>query len=140
MSVEENKAVGRRLLEGFNTGNVEIADKLVDTNFVNHNPDYGVTPDREGLKQYVNIMLTAFPDATVTIDDEIAEGDKVVARTTITGTHKGEIMGIPPTGKQVSIPSILIIRYAEGKAMERWALSDRLSLMQQLGILPTPGQ
>ena len=85
------------------------------------------------------LLRSAFPDFKATIDDLVAEGDKVVIRQTWTGTHKGEFMGVPPTGKSVSFGVIDILRIAGGKVVEHWGLMDSMSLMQQLGASPTPG-
>ncbi len=140
MSVEENKAIERRFTEElFNKGNLAAVDELVATNFVAHIGIPGVTPDREGLKQFVTINRTAFPDFHSTIEDIIAEGDKTVQRFTARGTHKGEFMGIPPTGKQVTITGIAIDRIAGGKIVENWVNMDMLGMMVQLGVVPPPG-
>lgn len=95
-----------------------------------------MTPDREGFKQFIKMVRDAFPDFHDTVEDLIAENDKVVLRVTCTGTHKGEFMGVPPTGKQVTVSAIAIYRFAGGKAVEHWNVTDRLSLMQQLGVIP----
>ena len=138
---EENKAIARRLFgEGINEGNLSVADELVAPDFINHNPARGATPDREGLKQYVTMLRSAFPDLHGTIEDQIAEGDKVVLRMTFRGTHRGKLMGIPPTGKELAVIAIGIFRFAGGKIVERWAITDELGMMQQLGVIPTPGQ
>jgi steroid delta-isomerase-like uncharacterized protein len=140
MSTEENEAIVRRIIGEFlNEGNLALADELSTEDFVNHSPGSGITPDREGLKRYVSNLRTAFPDMVTTIDDMIAEGDKVVVRVTSSGTHMGDLAGIPPTGRQVRVPAISIIRFADGKAVERWNITDELSLLQQLGILPSVG-
>jgi steroid delta-isomerase-like uncharacterized protein len=142
MTVEENKAIVRRMYEEIhNKGNMATADELVASNFIDHNPPGpGIPPGPEGIKQIFGMLRSAFPDFHTTVEDMIAEGDRVVARLTITGTHKGEFMGIPPTGKQVSMEVIDITRLAQGKAVERWGQGDMLGLMQQLGVIPPPGQ
>ncbi len=99
-----------------------------------------VSPDLQGLKQFVTVVTAVFPDWHPTIEDMIAEGDKVVVRFTGSGTHKGEFMGIPPTGKQVTITAIAIQRIAGGKIVENWLQADMLGMMQQLGVVPPPGQ
>ena len=112
MSTEENKAIVRRATEElFNKNNLAVIDELYATNFVSHGTP-AMTPDREGYKQFVTMSHTALPDFHTTIEDMIAEGDKVVQRFTARGTHKGEFMGIPPTGKQVTITGIAIDRIA----------------------------
>lgn len=140
MSVEENKAIASRAVEElWNKNNLAVVDELYATNFVSHGlPE--VTPDREGYKQFVTISRTALPDFHTTVEDIIAEGDKVVQRFTARGTHKGEFMGIPPTGKQVTITGIAIDRIAGSKIVENWANMDMLGMMVQLGVVPTPGQ
>ena len=140
MSVEENKAIDRRFTEElFNKGNLAVVDELVATNFVDHSGFPGVTPDREGYKQFATISRTALPDFHTTIEDIIAEGDKVVQRFTARGTHKGEFMGIPPTGKQVTVAGIAIHRITDGKIVENWVNMDMLGMMVQLGVVPPPG-
>lgn len=139
---EQNKAIARRMYEEMhNKGNVAAADKFVTNNFVDHNPPGPqVPPGPEGIKQGLGRFIAAFPDFHVTIEDMIAEGDKVVARLTITGTHKGEFMGRAPTGKQVTLGVVDILRIAGGKAAERWGQMDMLGIMQQLGVVTPPGQ
>ncbi len=140
MSVEENKAIVRRATEEiFNRRNLAVIDELYATNFVSHGGTPEVTPDREGYKQFVTMSRTALPDFHTTIEDMIAEGDKVVQRFTAHGTHKGDFMGIPPTGKQVTVTGIAIDRIAGGKIVENWANMDMLGVMVQLGVVPPPG-
>jgi len=142
MSTEQNKALLSRLIkEVFNRGNIRLVDELLAPGFVDHEElPPGIPPGREGVKQLTNMFRSAFPDFKATIDDMIAEGDKVVARQTWSGTHKGEFMGIPPTGKSVSFGVIDIIRIAGGKFVEHWGQMDSMGMMQQLGAIPTPGQ
>ena len=141
MSIEENKAIVSRATEEiFNKNNLAVVEELYATNFVSHGSDIpGVTPDREGYKQFVTMSRTALPNFHTTIEDMIAEGDKVVQRFTARGTHKGEFMGIPPTGKQVTITGIAIDCIASGKIVENWANIDMLGMMVQLGVVPPPG-
>jgi len=95
--------------------------------------------DREGFKAFVGINLGAFPDVKVTSDSLVAEGDKVVNRWTAIGTHTGELMGIPATGKRITMTGITIVRVADGKITEFWMESDQMGMMQQLGVVPAPG-
>ena len=120
MSTEQNKALVRRLMEEvFNRGNISLVDELFAPDFVEHEElPPGIPAGSEGVKQMSTMFRSAFPDFKATIDDMIAEGDKVVVRGTWSGTHKGEFMGIPPTGKRVSIGVIDIIRIAGGKFVE----------------------
>ncbi len=143
MSAEENTAIIRRWFEeGFNKGNPDILDESIATNYVHHN---AFPPPEEirglaDIKQLVGGYLTAFPDAKITIDDQIAEGDQVVTRFTFRGTHKGEMVGIAPTGKQVTLTVICIDRFAEGKIVEEWENFDTHGMLQQLGAVPPLGK
>jgi len=142
MSTEQNKALVRQMVEEiFNRGNMSRADEFLAPDFVEREElPPGIPRDREGVKQLTIMLRSAFPDFKATIDDLVAEGDKVVIRQTWSGTHKGEFMGIPPTGKSVSFGVIDIIRMAGGKGVEHWGQMDSMGLMQQLGAIPTPGQ
>jgi len=142
MSAEENKAILRReMVEVWNKGNLAVVDELVANNFVLHDPSQPTeVRGPEGLKQYVTAFRTAFPDLHITFEDQVAEGDKVATRITLRGTHKGELAGIPATGKQVTITSISIDRLEAGKFVETFVSSDTLGLLQQLGVIPPPEQ
>ena len=140
MSTEENKAVARRLLEeGFNQKNWAVFDELYAPDVVVHNSSLTL-PGREAVTQFLAMFLTAFPDARFTIEDLIAEGNTVVFRHTLRGTHQGNYLGIPPTGKQIAVPGISIFRIVNGKAIEQWTNADDLGGMQQVGVIPAPGQ
>jgi steroid delta-isomerase-like uncharacterized protein len=138
MSIEQNKALFRRFVEEvFNQGDVSLIDELLTPNFVEREVLPPGTPSgREGVKQLTLMFRTAFPDFNVVIDDMIAEGDKIVARTTWNGTQKGEFMGIPPSGKRVSFDVIDIMRVSGGKVVEHWGVMDSMALMQQLAVIP----
>jgi predicted ester cyclase len=139
MSTEENKALHRIFTEEvMNLGRLSAADKFVATELVDHGAFPGLPPGLEGFKQSMAILRAGFPDVHFTLDDEIAEGDKVVVRTTMHGTHRGTFAGIPPTGKQVSVQTIDIVRIAHGKIVEHWGLQDNLSMMQLLGVVSAP--
>jgi len=142
MSIEENKAIARCLYEEvFNKGNLAALDDLMSSGYVDHNPlSPGQAPDREGAKQGLSVLRTALPDLRVTIEDIVAEGDKVVCRLTLRGTQKGEFMGVAASGEQITAALISIVRIADGKIVERWGISDQLGLMQQLAVVPPPGQ
>ena len=142
MSTEQNKALVRQMVEEvFNRGNVSRADEFLAPDFVEREElPPGIPPGREAVKQFSTIFRSAFPDLKVTIDDIIAEGDKVVIRQTWSGTHKGEFMGIPPTGKRVSFGVIDTVRIAGGKVVEHWGQMDSMGMMQQLGVVPAPGE
>ena len=142
MSTEGNKAILRRGYEEIhNKGNLAAIDELVASDYVEHSPGApGLPPGLEGVKQTFTMFRTAFPDFHVTVEDMVAEGDKVVARLTMSGTHKGEFAGIGPTGKQITVAVIDIMRFVGGKAVEHWNIVDNLEIMQQLGVVPPPGQ
>jgi steroid delta-isomerase-like uncharacterized protein len=137
MSLEQNKALVRRLVEeDLNGGNPAAADEIVAVDFVDHTNPPGLQYGLESHKQIVAIFRTAFPDVTWTIEDMIAEGDKVAVRLPMRGTHHGKFFGIPPTGKQVTVTGIHVLRVADGKIAEHWGNNNDLGLMQQLGVAP----
>ena len=139
MSTEQNKANDRRIIEGLNQGNMNVTDELMVLTFVGH--DASTTMQGlEAFKQFVSAYLTAFPDLHFTIEDQIAEEDNTTLRYTARGTHRGDLMGISPTGKQVTVTGIFITRWANGKAEESWLNFDALGMLQQLGVVPTLGQ
>jgi steroid delta-isomerase-like uncharacterized protein len=142
MSTEQNKATMRAIPEQiFNEGNLDAADRLFATDYIEHVPVLpGLPAGLAGFKVYVTAVRSAFPDLRLIIEDLVAEGDKVVMRATARGTHRGEFMGIPPTGKQISVTEIHICRFADGKVVEHWANSDQLGMLQQLGVVPTSAQ
>ena len=140
MSAEENKALTRRVMEEmFNKGNLDAADELLAPDFVDHDP---AMPEDvrgpEGFKEYVGAFRSAFSDLHIRIEDQIAEGDKVVQRWTGTGTHDGDSMGIAPTGNRVEISGMEISRISGGKVAEVWEGYDAMGLMQQMGAIPAP--
>jgi steroid delta-isomerase-like uncharacterized protein len=139
---EENKAVVRRFLEEvFSGGNLELVDEIFAPHYALHDPSVpGEVRGPEGMKQYVSMYRGAYPDTRFTVEDQIAEGDEVVTRWTGRGTHRGELMGIPPTGEQVTITGITINRLSGGKIEEQWNNFDQLGVLRQLGVAPAPGQ
>jgi len=142
MSTEANKAIVRRIYEEiFNKRNLALVDELTAPDSINHEAPPGVAPTGpEGIKQVVQMLTSAFPDHHMTIEDMVAEGDKVVVRTTFSGTHQGAFMGIPPTSKRFSQSQIHIVRVVDGKVTEHQAVRDDLGMMQQLGVIPSPGR
>lgn len=141
MTMEENKALLRQFYdEVINRGNLGMIEKATAANIVDHSLAPGLPPGVEGVKQWFGMMRKAFPDARVTVNDILGEGDKVVTRVTLRGTHKGEFLGVPATGKPVSIEGIDISRFSGGKLVEHWGQFDALGLMQQLGAVPPPGK
>ena len=138
-SLEENKAVIRRFVEEVQNDKSEAAyDELNDPEFVNLSSPPGVPSDRDGGKMYLWEFFNAFPDSRFTIDDMIAEGDRVVTKKTFTGTHTGDFAGIPATGRTVTLQYVDIMRVRNGRIVEHWLSMDQLSFMQQLGVSPPP--
>ena len=137
MSIEENKALVHRWIEAINKKNMAVFDEIFAANYVVHTPGVEEKSSPESVKQLMTGFLTAFPDLHFTVEDIIAEGDKVVTRWTSQGTYKVEFMGIAPTGKQVKQTGIAIYHIVEGKVVEEWAERDMLSFMQQLGVIPS---
>jgi steroid delta-isomerase-like uncharacterized protein len=141
---EENKALTRRLFdedlnEADQTTRFRVADEIVADDYVDHTNPPGLQHGLESHKQVVTIFRAAFPDVTWIIEDLVAEEDKVAMRAIMRGTHKGDFFGMPPTGKQVMVSGIQILRIANGKIAEHWGNNDDLGLMQQLGIAPILG-
>jgi steroid delta-isomerase-like uncharacterized protein len=140
MSTEESKAHARRFFEEiFNQGNFAVIDELCAPNYVYHDTGTQVEGP-EKFKQFVSMYRTAFPDMHVTIEDLIAEGDKVVVHQTFRATHGGHLRGMPPTGKQVRVSGVLITRIINGRAEETWGHYDTHGLLQQLGVSALPKQ
>jgi steroid delta-isomerase-like uncharacterized protein len=139
---EQNKAVSRRVVEElFVEGKLDLAGELVDPNFVGHDvaapePVRGI----EGIKEQAAGYRAAFPDLKLTIEDQIAEGDRVTTRWTARGTHKGDLFGVAPTGKQATVTGVTIDRFSGGKIVESWDTWDALGLMQQIGAVPQMAQ
>jgi steroid delta-isomerase-like uncharacterized protein len=134
MTVEENKAIFRRIIEeGFNKGNLTVLDELVATSHVNHSDN---VRGPEQYKQFINAYRAAFPDLKMTLEFQIAEGDKVVNHWTAQATHRGSLMGIPPTGKRIATTGTYVARIVDGKIVEEWGNMDTLGMMQQLGVIP----
>ncbi len=138
MSIEQNKAIVRHYTELTNARDLGGAFAYVGPGFVDHAARPGMPTGIEGARMFFNMLFTAFPDLRATIDDLIAEGDKVVGRMTCEGTHQGMFMGLPPTGKRVKWSFIEINRIVDGKVVEHWAEADTIGLMQQLGLVPPP--
>ncbi len=139
MSAEENKAVVRRFWGVWEEGNIGLVDELVAPDYVNHSPGIPDQPEGpEGIKAVVSMFRGGMPDLRVVIDDMIAEGDKVAVRYTIEGTHEGDLFGVSPTGRRLSIQSFTVERVSDGKIREHWRVTDTLDMMQQLGAIPTP--
>ena len=149
MTPEENQVIFQRIYdELLNQRKLAVADELFAPEFVNHAGLVQVTPTAPPalppgpapMKQLVTGLTTAFPDLRSTVEDSIAAGDKVVGRITMSGTHHGEFLGIPATGKTFRVSQIHIYRFAVGKVVEHWAERDDLGMLWQLGLVPPLGQ
>ena len=137
MSIETNKAIVRRYFDQvLNKQRHNLAEEFLAEDIELQGT--GLAPGLDDVKQFLTMFTAAFPDAHYTIENMVAEGDRVVARTSFNGTHQAEMQGIPATGKKVSMPGITIFRLDNGKIAEGWVLNDNLSLMQQLGAIPAP--
>ncbi len=137
---DQNKALSRRAIdEVWNQGKLEAIAELFAQNAVFTDPSApgGKFTGPEGMKQFVQVYQGAFPDLRLTINDQIAEGDKVVTRWTATGTQTGALMAIAPTGKHGTVTGINIERYQGGQVVESWSSYDMLGLLQQLGVVPS---
>lgn len=140
MPEQDNIAVLNRFVEEvINQGKLSVCDQIVAENFIELDPLPGQSQGRQGLKDVIAMMRAAFPDIHWVIDETIASGEKVVSRFTWTGTHRGSFLGIPPTGKHVAVKGVVIDRIAGGKMADSRILMDSLGMMQQLGVIPTPG-
>jgi predicted ester cyclase len=137
MATNENLAVFRRLIElGFNEGKLHELDAIVAAEFVEH--QFLGESGPQGIKALIGQLRTAFPDLKMTIEDTATSGDKVWARLRCQGTHKGPLMGVPPTGRRIDTTALEVCRFAKGRVVEHWGVPDRFAAMTQLGILPGP--
>jgi predicted ester cyclase len=141
MAAEDNKTIVRRLLEEPWTGNLGIVDEYVDADYVGYDASQP-EPLRgpQAVKEFIQIFLSGFSDGRITVDHQFAEGDMVATRWTGRGTHDGELMGIAPTRKQVTVPGINISKVKNGKVVEEWSNWDTLGMLQQLGAVPEPAR
>lgn len=136
--IEENKDIARRdIEEAWNKGNLDIVEEYVDEDFVCHDPAFpGDIRGPDGYKQLVGMYRSAFPDAHLTIEELVAEGDTVVVRWTGRGTHEGELMGIEPTSKKAEVPGMTLVHVEDSKVTESWQCYDVFDMLGQLGALP----
>jgi steroid delta-isomerase-like uncharacterized protein len=135
---EKNKALPRRWIEGINKGNLALFDEIYG-DCIYHSPSTGELK-REALKQFISSLLAAFPDGRWKVEDQVAEGDKVATRWSFTGTHKGELMGLAPTRKQVKTSGMVIDRIVNGKVVEEWEEWDALGMTQQMSAPTSIGK
>jgi steroid delta-isomerase-like uncharacterized protein len=139
-SLEQNKDLMRRYIEEvWNKGDFDFVDKNFSADFVNHGTLPGQPSDRDGIKWVIRNTRNAIPDLYLSIEDMVAEGDKVVTRWLAKGTHKGDFMGAKPTDNKISVSSIVIDRIKDGKIVEAWSNRDDLGLLQQIGLIPRFG-
>lgn len=135
MSSTDLKAVTRRFYDDLiSRGDLDLFDELVHDDFIEHEEFPGLPPGKEGLRAFVALMRDAFPDLDVTVEDMIAEGDKVASRVRFSGTHRGEFMGIAPTEQMIDVAVIDIVQFRDGKASEHWGVTDQMAMMEQLGV------
>lgn len=128
----------RHFYDLINDGDIDGFGRLLADDFVEREALPGFPPTRDGVIGYFKMLTAAFPDMRMTADDVFASGDKAVARARVTGTHKGEFMGMPASGRRVEVPLIDIIRFdSDGRAREHWGIVDQLAMMQQLGAIPS---
>jgi predicted ester cyclase len=140
MSAEDNAATYRRWFdEGCSQGNIDVADELYAPDYVTHAVRPGLPPTLEGLKIFIRALREGMPDLNCSVEEVIAEGDRVAGRFSLRGTHRGTLLGIPPTGNQVDVGVMVIARFnAAGKWAEDWVTWDQVGLFQQLGVIPAP--
>ena len=140
-SREEMTDLGRRFREAINAHDLSNYDELVSADFIEHEELPGVPAGPGAPRQFFETIFAAFPDFRYVVEDELVDGDKLVWRVRFTGTHQGEFLGIPGTGKRVDVKGIDIVRYVDGRAAEHWGVTDTLGMLQQLGVAPpAPGQ
>ncbi len=138
MGVEENRVLGQRVVsEIWSKGNLAVADEILAANFVQHRPPPDIPPTRDGYKQWATAFRTAFPDLASLGNDIIAEGDKVVVRWTVSGTHNGDFMGTPASGNRMTATGISVFRVVGGKIGEDWTEFDAMGMMRQIGAMPS---
>ncbi|HEX5532231.1 MAG TPA: ester cyclase [Actinomycetales bacterium] len=136
---ERNKAVIRRFVAEVQNGkDFDVYDELNDPDFVNLSSPPGVPPDRESGKLFLQAFAQAYPDATFTVDDMIAEGDQVVTKKTMSGINTGDFAGVPATGRRVTFQYVDIMRVRDGRIVQHWNIIDQLSWLTQLGVIPAP--
>jgi len=137
---EENKAIVRRFIEEvWNNGNLDAIDELISEDHVDHDPGREGTPGgREGMRAFVQMYRSAYPDTHIEMGELVAEGDLVAGPWTATGTHRGELMGVPPTGRSITVTGMGMDRVRNGQIVESWANYDSLGMLTQIGAIPAP--
>jgi steroid delta-isomerase-like uncharacterized protein len=135
---DDPKKLLRRFYDGVSSGDLSIIDELLADDLVEHERFPGIESNKAGVKQIFAIYRSAFPDLHIEAHEMLTEGDLACARITSTGTHQGEFMGMPATGKRIEVDSIDIVRFRDGQAVEHWGITDVKTMMQQLGAIPEP--
>jgi len=140
MSPEQNKAISRRIpLEVFSQGRLDVVDEIFAPDYTEHiAPPPGVPAGREGIKAIVSALRKGFPDLTYRVDLQIAEGDFVAGYVTVNGTHKGDVFGMPATGKHAEWTESHVVKMVNGKITEHWGVVDQLGMLRQLGLAQAP--
>jgi steroid delta-isomerase-like uncharacterized protein len=133
---EDHKSLLRRFYDEVNAGNLAALDELLADDLIEHEETPGLEPNKEGVKQFFAMFRSAFPNLHIDAHEMLADGDLVCARITTTGTHQGEFLGIPPTGKRIEVEAIDIVRMRDGQAVEHWGVTDTIAMLQQLGVVP----
>ena len=134
----DHAATMERAYELINAGDIDGFGALLADDFVEHEQSPGLAPTRDGVMNFFRMYVAAFPDLRMTPEDVLASGDKVVVRVRATGTHEGEFMGVPATGKSIDVQAIDIVRFGDdGLAHEHWGVFDAMTMMQQLGVGPS---
>lgn len=136
MADEVRSAMLRFYAEVVNRGEHGLVDELVSEDFVEHEEFPGLTKDREGLKQFLAMMDEAFDGMRMDVEDLFVDGDTAIARVTMRGTHAREFAGVPASGREIAVPGVDIVRFADGKAVEHWGVTDGMVMMEQLGAIP----
>ncbi len=138
-TISQNKNTVTSFIDAlFTKGDITAVDTYLAEDFVNHDPPVGVTADREGMRAAGTLFRAACPDWHSDMDILVGEGDLVVEHFTASGTHQGELFGVPPSDRTLSLPGINIWRLRDGRIVERWGRLDELGLMRQLGLVPQP--
>lgn len=136
MSTEEEKALIRRWIELWNTGDLDAIEEFVTPDYVRHDPNGPEVRGPEAERQLVAMYLAAFPDLRFTIEHLVADEGLVLAHSTARGTHRGDLLGIPPTERAVTVAVMDLFRLADGKIAEQWVTIDNLGMLQQIGAFP----
>jgi steroid delta-isomerase-like uncharacterized protein len=133
---DDPKSMLQRFYEGVSAGHLDVIDELLADDFIEHEAFPGIEPTKEGVTQFFNLFRSAFPDLRLTAHEIVVEGDLLCARGTMSGTHEGDFMGMPPSGKHFEVEGFDMVRIRDGRVTEHWGVFDSLGMMQQLGAIP----